>query len=182
MIKMNHKILNNLATSIFCLALLLMVLQSCRKTTEDPNLSFQDVVINELVASNDSTSGISDPAGSFPDWFELYNNTNDEVDLSGFYLSDKYDNITKWQFPDNTFIAANGYLTIWADGDEDEEGLHTSFKLSSGGEHLILSTSAELALDSLTFDILPTNVSFARIPNGTGNFVASPSTFNASND
>ena len=40
------------------------------------------------MASNDST--ITDEHGEYDDWIELYNNTNNPIDLSGYYLSDNY--------------------------------------------------------------------------------------------
>ncbi len=147
-------------------------------------LSWGDIVVNEFVASNDSTSGISDSDGAFPDWLELYNNTNNSVDLTGVYLSDSYVNDQKWQFPAGTSIAANGFLIVWADKDTMQAGgIHTNFKLSAGGEELILQTSNGTALDSLSFNEQTTNVSYARIPNGTGDFSyrANP-TFNADNN
>jgi len=46
-----------------------------------------DVVINELMASNDMT--MSDQDGDFDDWIELYNTGTETVDLSGYSLLDR---------------------------------------------------------------------------------------------
>ncbi|RMG87567.1 MAG: hypothetical protein D6714_02110, partial [Bacteroidetes bacterium] len=64
------------------------------------NLAFRDVVINELMASNDEDSGIADPAGEYDDWIELYNNTSQTIDLASFYLSDDPAEPKKWKFPE----------------------------------------------------------------------------------
>ncbi len=56
----------------------------------------------------------------------------------------------KWPFPD-TIIGANDYLIIWADKDEEQEGLHSNFKLSKSGEALYLSYSVENILDFISF-------------------------------
>ena len=32
------------------------------------------------------------------------------------------------EFPDTT-ISAKGYLIVWADNDEDQQGLHANFKV-----------------------------------------------------
>jgi len=53
--------------------------------------------VNEIMAINDST--ISDESGEFDDWFEIYNPEDYPARLEGFYVSDKKDNLTKWQFP-----------------------------------------------------------------------------------
>jgi hypothetical protein len=144
-------------------------------------LDFNDVVINEFVASNDSLSGIADPSGKYADWIELFNNTNDDIDLSNAFMTDKRTNPEKWAFPANTTIAAKGYLIIWADDDEEEEGIHTNFNLSKEGDFLML-TDGTTVLDSLEFSEQTTNLSSSRIPNGTGNFVIKNATFNFNNE
>ena len=92
------------------------------------------------MADNDNTS--EDPQGDYDDWVELFNRTDSPIDLTGMSLSDKVDNPTKWQFPDGTEIAANGYLIVWCDEDHDDEeateGLHSNFKLSKSGETVLL--------------------------------------------
>ena len=133
------------------------------------------VVINELMADNDNIA--MDPQGDNDDWVELYNRTDSAVDLTGMYLSDKVDNPTKWQFPDGTEIAANGYLIVWCDEDHDNEdateGLHSNFKLSKSGETILLvdtDANDNMVLDSVVFGQQETDVAIGRIPNGTGDF------------
>jgi hypothetical protein len=138
------------------------------------------VVINELMADNSNT--IQDPAGKYEDWIELYNNHNDPVELSHYHLSDKTDNLTKWTFPEGTVIEGNDYLIIWADEDEEEAGLHANFKLSRSGEQLFLSDPEGVILDEVIFGPQTTDMSLARIPNGTGEFSIQHATFDQNND
>ncbi|MFH0734541.1 MAG: CotH kinase family protein [bacterium] len=138
-----------------------------------------DVVINEFMAQNDT---ITDPAGEKEDWIELYNNTDDTINLGGMYLSDSYTSPTKWQFPENTLIEPNSFLIVWADEDDGQEGIHASFKLSAGGEQIILSNIDNTVLDSISFGAQTTNLTMARKPNGTGSFIQSEPTFNSNND
>lgn len=140
------------------------------------------ITINELVASSDSTSGTPDNAGEYDDWIELYNTTDEEVDLAGAYLSDSKTDFKKWQFPIGTSIPANGYLIVWADGDEEQSGIHTSFKLNKGGDELRLSNADGSVVDSVSFESLETNVALARVPNGTGPFVEQAPTHGFSNE
>lgn len=141
-----------------------------------------DIVINEFMASNDSLSGISDPAGGYPDWIEIHNRTNSTLDLEGYKLSDSYVNTEKFIFPAGSFIEAEGYVIVWADKDLDEEGFHADYRLNAGGERLILSDPNGAVLDSISFGPQETNVSFARIPNGTGEFTFRAPTFSFNNE
>lgn len=145
-------------------------------------LAFQDVTINELLASNDSTGTITDPAGQNDDWIELYNNTDEEISLNGYYLTDDPIDLRKWPFPAGTTIDADGYLIVWADGELSQSGLHANFKLSKAGEDLLLVHSDGSIIDQVTFGEQATNLPIARIPNGTGNFVAQAATFNFNNE
>ncbi|PHI19994.1 hypothetical protein CEQ90_09625 [Lewinellaceae bacterium SD302] len=138
-----------------------------------------NLVINEFLASNDST--VADQDGEFDDWVELYNLTDIEISLDNFFLSDDPEELDKWTFPAGTLIPEGGYLIIWADDDEEQEGLHASFKLSADGESLILSDQDTLVIDSLSFPEQFTDTAYARIPNGTGNFVYQSPTFAADN-
>ena len=147
------------------------------------NIAYHDVVINEFVADNDSLeNGVADPAGEYDDWIELYNNTNNTINLSHAYLSDDFSDPKAWKFPDGTTIEANSYLIVWADKDTDQEGIHAKFKLSSGGEEIIFTNEDGSIIDSLTFGEQSTNVAYARVPNGTGDFVFQTPTFNKTND
>ncbi len=139
----------------------------------------QTVVINELMASNDTTA--ADDDGEFDDWIELYNVSGSTVDMSGWYISDKSDNHAKFQLPIGLSLAANEYLIIWADEDQEQGDLHTNFKLSINGEAVILSDSMLNKIDSVSFGAQIIDVAYARFPNGTGNFILQAPTFNAEN-
>ena len=71
---------------------------------------------------------------------ELYNKSNQIVDLSGYFLTDKPDNLTKWEFPAVT-VLPNAYLLVWASGKDRTPvpgELHANFTLAIGGEYLAL--------------------------------------------
>ncbi len=139
---------------------------------DDLNPAASAVVINELMASNGGT--LLDPQGDADDWIELKNMAETEIDLSGMYLSDDRAEPRKWQFPTGTTIAADGYLLIWADADAgDSPGLHTNFKLSAGGESVVLSDTDDngnTVIDAVDFPALDADESYGRMPEGTGGF------------
>jgi len=149
-------------------------------TATSVNTSVGDVVINEFMASNDMTQ--VDQDGEYDDWIELYNNSNLDFDLSGYFLSDNSEDIMNWQIPAGTVISANGYLMIWADKDEEQEGLHANFKLSSSVESVILSDSDGSILDEVSYADQTTDISYGRFPNGTGDFQVMNSTFGLENN
>ena len=147
-------------------------------TVSNPTVG--DLVINEFMASNDATE--ADQDGEYDDWIELYNNGTTSIDLEGYYLSDDAADLTQWAFPAGTSIASNGYLIVWADNDELQEGLHANFKLSSAAESVFLVNAANEIVDEISYVDQTTDVSFGRFPNGTGNFQTMTPTFNAENN
>lgn len=137
-----------------------------------------DVVINEFMADNETT--VADQDGEYDDWIEFYNNSENTLSLGGYFLSDQASEPDKWSFPDTT-IAAGGYLIVWADDDEEQEGLHANFKLSKSGETIILSYLALNILDEVNFGQQKPDTTTGRYPNGTGNFFEMLPTFGAEN-
>ena len=146
-------------------------------------ISAGDIVINELMASNTKTA--ADPNGQFDDWIELYNKSTTAVDVSGWFISDDPLKLAKWKLPKNTSIPANGYLIVWADEDSSQNtatSLHANFKLSGSGEAVLLSKSDTTLVDNIVFGTQKADISYARRPNGTGNFVLQTPTFNTNNN
>jgi hypothetical protein len=141
-----------------------------------------DLVINEFMASNTSAvEDISSGVSEYDDWVELYNRGNTSINLLGYHLSDNENVLDKWTFPDVS-IAPNEYLIVWLDNDLDAtSGLHTNFRLSADGEELFLSTSNNFIIDALFYGELPSDLGYARVPNGSGAFVVQDHTHNANN-
>jgi hypothetical protein len=139
-----------------------------------------DVVINEFLADNDSL--VADPNGQYEDWIELYNRGTETADLGGWFLSDTLGHLTQWSFPAGTTLAPGEYLIVWADEDPNQDGLHANFRLSAGGESLVLSRPDSTVVDQVVFGDQDENVAYARVPNGTGPFVEQDATFGFNND
>jgi hypothetical protein len=137
-----------------------------------------DLVINELLARNDTTK--ADQDGEYDDWIELYNNTDSPISLNNYFLSDNGEDIYKWQFPDIS-IEPFAYLIVWADEDGDQEGLHANFKLSGSGEVLFLVNSDSQVVDEIVYDEQYVDVSFGRLPNGTGKLTTLVPSFSSKN-
>lgn len=144
-----------------------------------PTLTAGTLVVNELMAQNTNT--VTDDAGEYEDWFELYNNSSNTISLDNLYASDSQTNLLKWAFPSGITMAPNTYLIVWADQDLTQTGLHADFKFSAGGENCILSYPNGTVVDNVVFGIQTADMGYARVPNGTGNFVIQAPTFNANN-
>jgi len=140
------------------------------------------LVINEFMASNVSAvEDTSSGAIQYDDWVELYNGGALAINLGGYHLSDNENVLDKWTFPDVT-INPDGYLAVWLDKDEGAtSGLHTSFQLSADGEELFLSTANNYIIDALFYNSLPSDMGYARVPNGKGPFIVQEHTFSANN-
>ncbi|MFT4526497.1 MAG: hypothetical protein ACI85F_002671 [Bacteroidia bacterium] len=139
-----------------------------------------DLVINEISALNESVA--ADGNGNFDDWIELFNTTQFPISTANLYLTDTIANLDKWELP-NATIEPNGYMIIWADEEGEEGEDHANFQLSSTfGETLILSYENQGIIDSISFGEQVADVSFGRLPNGTGPWVAMEPTFNFNND
>lgn len=139
-----------------------------------------DLVINEIMASNETT--IADQDGEFDDWIELYNNSSNTLSLDNLYLSDDANEMLAWQFPMGITIEPNSYLLVWCDEDLDQEGLHAGIKLSAGGESAILSYSDGTVIENITFGEQVDDMTYSRIPNGTGEFIIKAPTPNTNNE
>jgi hypothetical protein len=98
------------------------------------------IVINEVLAENRTV--VQDPQGDYDDFIELFNSSDDAVDLSGMFLSDVNENPRKFGFPEGTVIDAKGYLVVWADENgKAKSGVHANFKISGKGEVIRLIDS-----------------------------------------
>lgn len=129
------------------------------------------VYINEFMASNSTT--LIDAYGIYSDWIELYNATDADYDLSGGGISDTLTQPKKYVFPEGTTVPAHGYLVIFCSGNEGlaENGeLHAPFGLRAFGEDVVLTSKGGAILDSVTYTSQHTDASFARVPDGTGEF------------
>ena len=138
-----------------------------------------NLVINEIMASN--ISAIADQSGEYDDWVELYNGNNFSLNLTGYYLSDSENDLTKWSFP-NVNISPNDYLIIWCDtAGNTQAGLHTTYRLSADQEEVYLTDPNGTIIDAVHFVNMPNDVAYARVPNGTGTFIHQGETYEANN-
>jgi hypothetical protein len=129
------------------------------------------LVINEVMSSNTTIN--EDEDGDHSDWVELHNAGGSSVNLNGFGLTDDAALPYKWTFPAVT-MAPGSYLLVWcSDKNRTVVGqpLHTNWKISAAGEVITLTNAIGNTLDAAPAAATPTNISWGRIPNGTGTFM-----------
>ena len=95
------------------------------------------LIINELMAANLGT--VMSPATNFDSWIELYNPTEQDIDLGGMYLSDDNDNLRLWQMPaDMGVVPANGFKVVWL-GSNNIKSNQAPFSLNCDGDTIFIS-------------------------------------------
>jgi len=136
--------------------------------TEDMGL-----YINEFMPSNATT--IADSFGVYSDWIEIYNSTLQEIDISGFGISDSIAQPMKYRLPEGTVIGPGGYLVIFCSGNEGliNGELHAPFGLRAYEEDVVLSSANGRIVDSTSYNRMEGDFSMARTPDGTGGFAES---------
>ena len=97
----------------------------------------QEPILNEFQAANGGT--LEDENGDHSDWIELFNPGPADFDLGGWSLTDDPGELTRWTFPNPTWIPAGEVRIVFASGkDRITQPLHTNFKLKASGEYLAL--------------------------------------------
>ena len=125
------------------------------------------VRINEVSASNNYYVNDYNKRN---DWIELYNTTDEDIDLAGMYLSDKVDNPQKYQIAAqegvNTVIPAHGFKVVWCDKLEPVSQMHADFKLASEGGAVVLTSANGEWADTLNYCEHTDKQTVGRYPDG----------------
>lgn len=132
------------------------------------------VIINEYCAANYNDWTPEE------DWVEFYNPTGAAISLEGYFLSDNMDNVTKWEFPANASVPANGHLVVLASGEGEFNinawgYLNTNFKLTqTGNEEIVFSAPDESLIEMYEFNVVgpnQANQSWGRSSDGAADWV-----------
>ncbi|MCR5851262.1 MAG: lamin tail domain-containing protein [Bacteroidaceae bacterium] len=122
------------------------------------------VVINEVSAGNNVAAN---EYGKRNDWIELYNTTDEDIDLMDMFLSDDPADPEKYQITRSAIIPAHGYYIVWADKVDPLRQLHTGFKLANDDEQIVTITASDHSWsDCLTYWPHGGDESVGRYPDG----------------
>jgi hypothetical protein len=118
------------------------------------------VLINEIMANN---LGAATNGGTVPDWIELHNSGEQEVNVSGWSLTDS-GNPRKFVLPADTTISGGGFLVVWCDdATNTTPGLHAGFGLDNDGESVFLYDASTSRVDAVTFGLQLPDFTVGRI-------------------
>ena len=119
------------------------------------------LVINEVCSRNRSI--MSDESGKAYDYIELYNSSNEELALDGWFLSDNSDDL-EMQELSGIIIPAGGFYTFFA----DDLGLTSSlqFGISQTGETVFLTNPEGKIINQVYVPRLGIDTVYARIDDG----------------
>ena len=103
--------------------------------------------INEVYSSN-------------PDWIEIYNASDEEIDISGFILQDDKGVAEEYKIPEGTKISAKSYLVF-------NEGTDFGFGLSSTNGDKVSLLDLELSIvDEVSIPKMEDGKSYGRVTDG----------------
>jgi len=130
------------------------------------------IVINEVLAHSHDVAS---------DWIELYNTTDETIEIGGWFLSDDDQNLQKYEIAESTSIERGGYVVFYETtqfNNELDPGSHEPFALSENGDTVYLSSGRDGELTGYRevedFGASTTGLAFGRYEKSTGtfNFVA----------
>ena len=154
-----------------------------------------DIIINEVLAINNTIAPLAAFPDFFPDYVELYNPTASDIDLGalGYALSTKrnpspVDPEAFYYFPAGTKVPADGYLLVFMDNNTNFPGIHATFNLggtnqvtlnmSGDGDEVLLCKDIGgigvppfyTQVDACLFGMQVPELAVGRVPEHTGDF------------
>ncbi len=131
--------------------------------TVDAALNADSIVINELLAHSHAAA---------PDWIELYNTTDQDINIGGWFLSDDDSDpnaIRKYEIPENTILESGDYLVFVENTSFGDPTLPAGqgFGLSEAGETVYLYSGQAGQITGYyqtqqKFDASETGITFGR--------------------
>lgn len=123
--------------------------------------------LNEIMSANGGV--LVDSYGETPDWIEVANISSRPASLRGYVLAKNAKAGNVFVFPDMV-LQAGECAIVYADStlrDGEGEELHAPFRLSSGGDVLMLFNDADVAVDTVNIPELDENVAYVRVDRNT---------------
>ena len=130
------------------------------------------LVINEFMASNDGTIEYPEDSGNYPDWFEIYNYGEEDIDIGGMYVrDDSHWHLIPTGYSSQTTVKAGGYLLLWADSGLPAGPLHVGFGLGKSSDEIGIYDENRNPIDVVPFSNQVDDRSRGRLPDGSNNWI-----------
>jgi hypothetical protein len=139
---------------IYVMLVLFLGVVSCSDEETDPPIIVEEpdsIAFNELHSTGN------------PDWIELYNYGNADVNLEGWKVFDSPLNM--YTLPAGHIVKPGNFLILHCD--DQGVGLNLPFKLSSQGESLTIQRPDGKVIDQIVFPAMD-GETYARFPDGQG--------------
>lgn len=133
--------------------------------TGDPYAEVLILCINEFMADNKSS--YSEDGENFPDWIEIYNPGEEDLDLVGWSISDDHEAPDTHVFQSSLEVEAKGFVVLSADEAISDGVEHLNFKLSASGEEIALFSPDGRRVDWVVFGEQLSDIAAARIVDGS---------------
>lgn len=123
------------------------------------------LVINEVMTAN--IDMFLDPSFNYGNWIELYNTSNEDINISGWYLSNDATNLRQCPLGNaSRIVKAHGYLTLWFGHLDDYCPLQVDFDLEYENGTVILSDANGKIISQVSYKTVPARISYARTTDG----------------
>ena len=123
------------------------------------------LVINEIMTANIDVC--LDPSMNYGSWIELYNKSAQDIDITGWYLSD--DAADRQQCPlgnRSRIVKAGGFLTLWFGHLDDYCLNQIEFSMDYDSGHVYLFNPSGSEICSVEYQTIPARISYARTTDG----------------
>lgn len=123
------------------------------------------LVINEIMPANIDVC--MDPSFNYGSWIELYNKSAQDIDITGWYLSD--DAADRQQCPlgnRSRIVKAGGFLTLWFGHLDDYCLNQIEFSMDYDSGHVYLFDTGGREICSVEYQTIPARISYARTTDG----------------
>lgn len=130
--------------------------------------------LNEIMTSNRYTL-LSDEDEA-ADWIEIMNTGRSGVNLSGYRLTKSVNSATAFTFPEMV-LEPGACVVVYADSrirEKADQPLHAPFRLSSGGDTLLLCNPGGTAVDTVNIPAMKQDTSYTRLNKNTWIVVDTP--------
>ena len=133
----------------------------------------KEIVINEIMPNNVNT--VIDEDYKFPEgWVELYNPTDKEINIKGWYLSNVRSNLMMWEIPVECVIPSHGYKIIYMDKEEtvSSENIHALIDSdNTSGRFYLVRDDGSVVDEIPKYRDAPINHSYGRCLSDTSSWV-----------
>lgn len=139
---------------------------TCVVTVSNNPITAESLVINEIMVAN--IDQFLDPSFNYGSFVELYNPTDQSVNLARCYVSDDADALLKCRLPLTAgILPAHGFLTLWFDHyDWAYSRNQVNFKLDAEGGILYFSDDQGNLIASQSYPAAVSRASYARTADG----------------